>query len=105
MKYKINTATEREIQEHLENVSLPGDAKKIRKNATTYEGWENTLVGLLAIYEKGYITNLSVLREYQNRGIASKLLKMASEKFPHFKLETNIPDFYFKQGFKVRMYK
>lgn len=105
MKYKINVATIKDIEEHLKKVGLPGNPEKIRKNATTFEAWDNELIGLLAVYETGYITNLSVLSKYRNQGIATKLLKMAYSQFKHFELETNIPDFYFKHGFKVKMYR
>ena len=106
VKYKINQSTVEQIRDHLRMVGLPGKPTKIRKNATTYESWDNDLlVGLLAVYENGYITNLSVLPAYRGMGIASSLLKMASKDFKSFELETNIPEFWFKRGFKVRMYK
>ena len=108
MKYKTDTATSKEIKRHLKATGMPyGDdyVHKIKDSAYKFEAWDGELVGLLAVYERGYITNLSVAKGHRRRGIATKLLKIASEKFSSFELETNNMDFWLSRGFKVRMYR
>lgn len=94
IKYSQNTASQDQIIEHLEQsskyfnppldsyVSIPNYGKKIFENAITFEAWDgNILVGLAAVYfndyssKIGFWTNLSLLREYQKRGIASELTR------------------------------
>ena len=130
IKYDINKASESEIFEHLRECSnlfiVPlsnyvniGDyAHKIRKNATTIEAWvDNVLVGLIAIYlndvnnKEGYITNVSVSKEFQNKGISKTLLLNAIKiakfnKFKKIKLRVhkhNLPalELYKKYDFKI----
>lgn len=91
--YKVNSASEGEIFSHLNNcdvnyipplsksVNIEEYSKKIFEKAYRFEAWlDEILVGLVAIYLndkvnfRGYITNVSVLKEYTGLGIASKLL-------------------------------
>ena len=94
----INTASCSEIEEHLVKssstfrppldtyVNISEYSKKIKENATTIEIWKKkVLVGLLAAYfnneeeKRGFITNVSVLPEYQGRGLGSVLLNKVLE--------------------------
>ncbi len=91
--FKIKTASCEEIINHLircaDNfnpplytyVNIEEYSRKINNNAITFESWVgNNLVGLIAAYfnnydtKAGYITNVSVIKEFQGYGIASKLL-------------------------------
>lgn len=89
-EFKINTASECDIFTHLYHcnnqfvpalstrVSLEEYAKKIADNATLFEVWVNEkLIGLVAMYLNehniGYITNVSVYKEYSGKGIAKKI--------------------------------
>ncbi len=93
--YRINIATEKNIEEHLNKcsdlfipklssyVNIHQYSKKIREYAITFEAWNNhdNLVGLIACYLNdditlnGHITSVSVDREFSKRGIANKLIK------------------------------
>ena len=110
--YKTKHAIENDVYNHLEHcnenfipflntrVNIHAYAKKIVKNAITFEAWaDNELIGLIATYfnseEKfGFITSVSVLKQYTGTGIASKLLKMcmdysAINNYSVLKLEVN----------------
>ena len=65
-------------------VDIPVYAQKIYNHANTYEFWKNNeLIGLLAIYMtdclhgNSFITNVSVVPEYQGKEIALYLVKEA----------------------------
>lgn len=92
-QYKIKTATCQTIINHLKKcadcfvprlhtyVNVTEYGKKIFSKSTTFESWDgNNLIGLVAVYynnyetKTGYITNVSVLKDYQGFGIASKLI-------------------------------
>lgn len=96
--YKIKKASQKDLYLHLEmcnhlfvpplsdKVNLHDYAQKIYKKSQTFEAWhKKKLVGLIAVYfndsqsKKGYITNVSVLENYINKGIASQLIKMTKE--------------------------
>jgi len=91
--FKIKTASYEVIIDHLNKcadnfkpplytyVNIEEYSRKIYNNAITFESWaNNNLVGLIAAYynnydtKVGFITNVSVIKEYQGYGIASKLL-------------------------------
>jgi ribosomal protein S18 acetylase RimI-like enzyme len=93
--YKIKTAGFNSVQTHLlkcdadfmPRLSLKTDiavyAEKIAENSVTFEAWINEeLVGLIAAYFNdvngfsGFITNVSTLKQYTGKGIASALVKM-----------------------------
>lgn len=122
-----STATLEQIYDHLlkckDNYQPPLDtytaipeyAQKLKQNATTFETWSETqLIGLIACYfntqkKEGYITNVSILKEYQGRRIASHLIE---ETLQHsyktgiktIKLHANNQkaiQFYEKHGFTV----
>src|SRR5690554_694039 len=123
----ISTATLEQIYDHLlkckDNYQPPLDtytaipeyAQKLKQNATTFETWSETqLIGLIACYfntqkKEGYISNVSILKEYQGRRIASHLIE---ETLQHsykngiktIKLHANNQkaiQFYEKHGFTV----
>lgn len=91
--YRLKTAAYETIVEHLNRcsdlfvpplysyVNIEDYAKKIHDNAVTFECWEGLhLVGLVAAYFNndtriGFITNVSVLRDYQGYGLASTLIR------------------------------
>jgi len=95
MKYTQGSASEQEIYSHLmkcnesfitnlaKRVNLEEYSKKIFEKAVTFEAWSgDTLVGLVAAYfndtdgQVGYITNVSTIRTYMGKGIASELMNM-----------------------------
>lgn len=92
--YKEKTASLHQVITHLTKCSsnfippliqttdIASYSKKIVENSITFEAWvNNELTGLIAAYfndEKnliGFITNVSTLKEYGGRGIASQLLR------------------------------
>lgn len=92
IKYKIKTAPEEAIFIHLqacdadffprltERVDIRAYSYKIFKRAATFEAWMgNRLVGLVAAYctssNSMFITDVSVLSEFMNFGVASTLLE------------------------------
>lgn len=91
--YKIESAEVKDVLAHLikckdnfipgldETVDIPAYSKKIAENSVTFEAWLNDeLIGLIAAYindEKkhtAFITNVSLIKEFSGRGIASQLL-------------------------------
>ena len=112
--FKIKTASYEVIIDHLNKcadnfnpplytyVNIEEYSRKIYNNAITFESWaNNNLVGLIAAYynnydtKVGFITNVSVIKEYQGYGIASKLLSNAikygkNNGFISLALEVNI---------------
>lgn len=103
----------------LERVSdLRGYAKKIKDNAVVFEAWDDgKLAGMLAAYfnnqdtRVGYVTALSVEKDYQGAGIAKKLLLNSvqygkEKRFIKIRLEVGAKNevaisFYKKMGFAV----
>ncbi len=111
INYKTNTATKSEIIEHLqvcnENfepkldnyVNIEKYGEKLHSNAVNFEAWNrNILVGLVNVYFNdretliGFITNVSINKAYQKKGIAYQLLNNAIQygivnKFKKIQLE------------------
>jgi len=98
LTYQTKTASTEEIYLHLkkcnndfippldQKVNLHEYSKKIFEKAITFEAWINKiLVGLVAVYfndvEKyfGYITNVSVLKDYKGKRIAYELMNRCIE--------------------------
>lgn len=91
-QFMQNRATAQEIMEHLSQcdekfvaslaakIPIADYAQKITSHSLRTEAWlDSKLVGLVAAYfnddtQKGFITNVSVLPQVQNRGIGSQLL-------------------------------
>jgi ribosomal protein S18 acetylase RimI-like enzyme len=99
IEFREETATKDDIQAHLEecdrdfspNLSLKINideySTKIRTRAKTFEAWSgNALVGLVAAYmndsgtRTGFITSVSVAKDFMGRGIASALLDRCVER-------------------------
>jgi ribosomal protein S18 acetylase RimI-like enzyme len=93
IEFREGTVTQEEIWAHLERcdenfsprlsckVDIEDYSKKISAKAQTFEAWSgDTLVGLVAAYlndrgaRRGFITNVSVVKAFMGRGIASALL-------------------------------
>lgn len=93
IEYQLNKASEAEIAEHLARcdsdfipplsgrIEIKIYAKKLASKATRFEAWsDTTLVGLVAVYcndqvnRVAYITSVSVLREWLQNGIATRLI-------------------------------
>ncbi len=93
IEFREGTASEESIQVHLEacdgsftprlslKVNIGEYAKKIGARAWTFEAWSgDALVGLVAAYlddrstRTGFITSVSVAKEFMGSGIASTLL-------------------------------
>mgnify|MGYP001583318085 CR=1 FL=1 len=92
--YKIKTVPIQAIVKHLHAcdscfspplstyVDIDAYGKKIYEKSVTFEAWNGKeLIGLLAAYyndkktKTGFITNVSVLKEHQHTGIASRLIE------------------------------
>ena len=109
MSYKTNTSTTDEVFAHLKKcndqfvpsldkkVNLEAYAKKIATYATRFEAWEDDeLIGLVAAYFNNetkavFITNVSIIKQYNGKGIASQLMKdcIDSAEEDHFR-EVNL---------------
>jgi len=129
VEIKIQKVSQTRIKKYLEensNIFIPPlitsidileFSCKIYNNAIHFCAFDNhKLIGFLASYfnhplkKFGYITTLSVTLEYQNKGIASKLLNEAFcyavlNNFNRIRLEVhknnlNAIDFYKKKGFE-----
>ncbi len=109
--YAKNTAGAVQIIAHLEQASdlfvpplhqrvhIADYGKKIAENCVTFEAWDGAiLVGLIAAYFNdirkitGFITSVSVLKEYLGRGVGSKLMEQCVDyarmhEFGEIKLE------------------
>jgi ribosomal protein S18 acetylase RimI-like enzyme len=109
--YKIKTAGFDSVFTHLvkcndnfiprlsQKIDIPAYSKKIVQNSITFEAWKNDeLVGLVAAYFNdkktscGFITNVSTVKEYSGKGVASQLMKMcisyaAENRFTQIALE------------------
>ena len=94
ISYKIKTADFDNVFAHLvkcnenfipvlnEKIDIAAYSQKIVENSVTFEAWVNEeLAGLIAAYLNdmgnhiGFITNVSTVKEYSGKGIASRLMK------------------------------
>ena len=106
INYKTKTATEEEIYSHLkecndsfcpqldERVTVEEYSKKLFDNSVTFEAWvDNILIGLAAAYfndaenHSGYITNVSITKDYIGSGIASELMDMCIRYAKQYKVK------------------
>lgn len=106
IKYKTKTATEEEIYSHLkecndnfcpqldERVNIEEYSKKLFDRSVTFEAWvDNILIGLAAAYfndaenHSGYITNVSITKDYMESGIASELMNMCIRYAKQYKVK------------------
>lgn len=98
IEFLVNTASEAEIASHLsrcdtdfvpplsDRVEIADYATKLASRAIRFEAWSGTtLIGLVAAYcndqtrRIGYITSVSVLKEWSGRGISARLLNQCLE--------------------------
>jgi ribosomal protein S18 acetylase RimI-like enzyme len=110
MNYRLDSVGAAELLTHLRaadagfapplssRIDLAGYADKLAAHARRIEAWQDdTLVGLIALYANdrargGFITNVSVLPDFQGQGVAGELLKRAVALsielgLPHLRLE------------------
>lgn len=99
IEYSKGKSTKEDILQHLKRcnycfvppletyVNIEEYVSKLFENATNFEAWDNNkLIGCVNIYlndkttKKGFITNVSVEINYQKKGIAQTLIKMAIEE-------------------------
>lgn len=88
-EFKINQSTVQDVFMHLQSadsdftpplsqhIDLKKYSQKIVSHAHRFEAWiDERLIGLIAIYDgdPAYITNVSVLTDWQKSGIGSRLL-------------------------------
>lgn len=114
IKYTQGKSTLNDIALHLEAcndlfspplssyVNISTYAHKIHRNSELFEAWDNgELIGLVACYmndpdnERAFITNVSVFKEYQGRGVAIQLLnktisKVTGKSFNKIKLDVQV---------------
>lgn len=130
VKFCANTSSDMEIADHLSQcdasfvpplssrVEIAVYATKLANNAVRFEAWaSDKLIGLIAIYcndeqrSKAYITSVSVMREWQNKGLAQLLLEKCllhakSLGFASVELEVHSQNdsalnLYVKNGFQI----
>ena len=106
------------VQSLSDRVEINDYSGKIADGATRFEAWTNVdLIGLVAIYANdtesrvAFITSVSVLPQWQGRGVASKLMRRCIEYvkescFQSIKLEVGCDNLcaiklYEKKGFVV----
>lgn len=95
--FQVKTASEEQIHSHLDNcdedfsvrlsqrTNITEYAKKIYDQSVTFEAWYGgVLIGLVAAYINdlnfsGYITNVTVERNFVGKGIAMTLMNMCIE--------------------------
>lgn len=126
ISYFTNVSDEKDVLIHLEacdnnfipslssKVNIPEYSKKLVNKSVRFEAWDRLLlVGLVAIYfneaEKGFISNVSLVKEYQGSGIAKRLINIcigySTEKnIESIELEVNLNNIvalnlYYKLGF------
>lgn len=111
--FKSKTAGSEDIEKHLmacsqnfipalnTTVDIKEYAKKIHKNAFTFEAWKaGELIGLVAVYcnnaetKTAFITSVSVFNQYMGKGISSELLKecinfVKKQSYKSINLEVN----------------
>jgi ribosomal protein S18 acetylase RimI-like enzyme len=97
--YREQSASREDIQTHLaacdgqffpklsSRVDLRDYSSKLFEQACTFEAWhERSLAGLVAAYfqdsvgHSGFISNVSVLRDFSGEGLASDLMDRCTEK-------------------------
>ncbi len=96
--YKTKTASRKQVLSHLQEcdanfspplsqrVDLADYANRLSEKSVSFEAWDGSiLVGMLNAYlnnvdnRTGFITNVSVLKEYARRRVGSTLLQMCLE--------------------------
>lgn len=128
ISFSINKADKEDIEKHLfecsnsfippleSYVDISSYSEKLKTSAVRFEAWsKNQLVSLIACYlndeitKMGFITNVSTLPTFQNRGIVSHLLQnlidyaidkeYVSISLQVNKMNTKAISFYLNKGF------
>ena len=126
ISYLTNVSDEKDILIHLEacdnnfipplssKVNISEYSKKLVNKSVRFEAWDKLLlVGLVSIYfneaEKGFISNVSLVKEYQGSGIAKRLINICigysiEKNIESIELEVNLNNIvalnlYYKLGF------
>ena len=124
LKYSQGMASEQDIYFHLitcnenfiphleKRVNIREYSTKIFEKAVTFEAWfDNTLVGLVAIYlndpegQSGYITNVSSIRRFMAKGIASHLINMSIDYARQHNFKTIFLEVAKENVYALKMYK
>lgn len=119
-----DTASVAQLCEHLQScdknfspplssrVEIPYYANKLHKSAARYEAWSGyTLIGLVAVYQNApdsrsaFISNVSVVKLWQGRGIAGQLLDLCIEEATKLKFTEIALDVSKSQPIAVSMYE
>ncbi len=98
IEYTISKSTDIEILDHFKQcnqeffqslckrVNIEKYIKKLVENSMRFEVWDkNKLIGLVAVYFNdtinyyGYVTNVSVVKQFTGKSIATELLKFTFE--------------------------
>lgn len=130
VRYKIKDASEKDLIRHFnrcnedflerlnQRVDLLSYCKKLNEDSITFEAWnESDLVGVISVYLNnnesavGFVSNVSVIKTFERRGIASQLIIMGKEhaqKLGFLELCLNVSsqnknaqNFYLKHGFNA----
>ena len=120
----VNRASVAQLAEHLrlcdrffvpplsERVALMDYSAKLYEKAERFEAWiDTTLVGLLAGYYDAessvvaFITNVSVLKEWQGRGVASVLVERSIAHAQHLGFELIELQVALQNDLAVRLYQ
>lgn len=123
MKKKINSSSELEIITHLKicdnsftpplstYVNIKEYSKKINEKSTRFEIiHENNLIALLCAYENKdektvFVTNVSVIPYFQNRGISYELINFCIDFYTVNKFEKIVLEVYNKNKKALNFYK
>jgi ribosomal protein S18 acetylase RimI-like enzyme len=120
----VNRASAAQLAEHLrlcdqffvpplsERVALTDYTVKLHEKAERFEAWiDTTLVGLLAGYYDAessmvaFITSVSVLKEWQGRGVASVLVERSIAHAQHLGFELIELQVALQNDLAVRLYQ
>jgi ribosomal protein S18 acetylase RimI-like enzyme len=124
IEFREETATKEDVQAHLEEcsgtftpnlrfkVDIEEYSTKIKSQARTFEAWSGkSLVGLVAAYMNdyrtriGFVTSVSVAKDFMGRGIASALLGRCIERSRHEGMKAIRLEVGFESQDAIRLYK
>jgi len=123
MKKKINSSSESEVLTHLKlceesyipplstYVDIEEYSKKIFKSSTRFEiAGNNNLIALLCTYENKnektvFITNVSVIPDFQNKGVSYELINFCIDFYIRNKFEKIVLEVYNQNKKALNFYK